>query len=489
MSSTRRIPRAAFALLAFYVAWLVAVCAWLAGAEVLELSKIGLGEHAFDAEPIFDLVFGVGAAVGLLVCVAGRFAYRGLARYAGFSLAFPLLWQASVYGADRFGFPAVRAMLAEWGLAVLFVLGLAWLIWYVERRSRQRSRELRHLPPHEFRPSVSNPFEPDAWYYGRQNRKLNQSLFIFINYGLLFSLACMLTSRIGGCGRVFDLPAGGGSQEAMAQTVKIQKIIRKKYVISPYASVKFNQRNIDDVQIQVEEMTRNQYAVGQGKGDQPGYEGGTATGKIEFVRLQYSGGDWDQDFGVGSDLNMLIQFGLLTNQKRIADQTTSITPTGLKNQPIGKGPPLVYITGQKSISLTKEEIKGLREYLFDKHGMFFIDNGGSSTFHSQAFAMMRQIAPELEPVKVPLDDVIHRRPFPVPFLPYVAPHGGKDAWGWKLDGRWICYYHPGDIGDAWTDTHAGVPKPIWEACYLLGANVMQYANSEYSSWVLARRGK
>jgi len=488
MSSRRRFPPAVFALLAVYAAWAVAVYVWLAGAEVIDLAAVGLGERTFESKPIFDLVFGAAAAIGLGICVRSRFAPGAVARYAAYSLAFPLLWQAAVYGADRFGFPAVRAMLAEWGLAALFVLGLAWIIWYAERRSRLRSLQIRHLPPHEFQPSVSNPFEPDAWYYGRRNQKLNQSLFIFANYGLLFSLACLLSSRIGGCERVFDLPAGGGTQEAVAQTVKIQKIIRKKYVISPYASVKFNQRNIDDVQISVEEMTRKQYQVGQGEGDTPGYEGGTGKGKVEFVRLQYSGGDWDQDFGVGADLNMLINYNVLTGQK-VADQTTSITPIGLKNQPIGKGPPLVYVTGQKSISLTKEEIKSLREYLFDKHGMFFIDNGGSSTFHAQAFAMMGQIAPEIAPVKVPLDDVIHRRPFPVPFLPYVAPHGGKDAWGWKLDGRWICYYHPGDIGDAWTDTHSGVPKDIWEACFKLGANVMAYANGEYSSWLIARRGK
>ena len=70
--------------------------------------------------------------------------------------------------------------------------------------------------------------------------------------------------------------------------------------------------------------------------------------------------------------------------------------------------------------------------------------------------MMNRVLPDIRPVPVPLDDIIHRVPYPIPFLPYVAPHGGKEALGWWKDGRWMCYYHPGDIGDAWADEHAGV---------------------------------
>ena len=67
------------------------------------------------------------------------------------------------------------------------------------------------------------------------------------------------------------------------------------------------------------------------------------------------------------------------------------------------------------------------------------------------------------------------------------PHGGRDAWGWKVDGRWVCYYHPGDIGDAWSDEHAGVKPEIAEYCYQLGTNVIFYAYMEYSKWLAARR--
>ena len=51
-----------------------------------------------------------------------------------------------------------------------------------------------------------------------------------------------------------------------------------------------------------------------------GYEGGVKGAKIRFIRLEYTGGDWDQDFGVGADLNMLMQYKVLTGQD-VHDQT------------------------------------------------------------------------------------------------------------------------------------------------------------------------
>ncbi len=174
-----------------------------------------------------------------------------------------------------------------------------------------------------------------------------------------------------------------------------------------------------------------------------------------------------------------------TGQK-VAEHTESRTVAQLGGFPIEKSPPLIYLTGQGSISLSKSEVKTLREYLLDKHGMLFGDNGGSQHFHNQFFAMMRQVLPNVDPVRVPIDDELYRMPFLVPSLPYVAPHGGRDAWGWKVDGRWVCYYHPGDIGDAWSDGHSGVPREVWDACYRLGINVIFYAHVEYSKWLLAR---
>ncbi len=299
----------------------------------------------------------------------------------------------------------------------------------------------------------------------------------------------MVMSQIRGCSEIYEMPAGGGKANAqIAQAVKIQKVIKKKFVINPFSAIIFNPPPIDDVKLQLTEITKHAYKVGFGDGDGAGFAGGTNQGKVRFIRLEYSGGDWNQDFGVGADLNMLVEYGVRTSQK-INEETESRTIAQLDAFPIGKSPPMMYLTGQKNIGLSKSEIKTLREYLLDKHGMLFGDNGGSQHFHNQFFAMMRQVLPNVEPVRVPLDDVIHRVPYPLPFLPIVAPHGGKDAWGWNVDGRWVCYYHPGDIGDAWSDGHSNVPTVVWESCYQLGTNVIFYAHAEYSKWLMSRMKK
>jgi hypothetical protein len=51
----------------------------------------------------------------------------------------------------------------------------------------------------------------------------------------------------------------------------------------------------------------------------------------------------------------------------------------------------------------------------------------------------------------------------------------------------VCYYHPGDIGDAWADGHAGVSPEIFEYCYQLGTNIINYSHAEYSKWLEARK--
>ena len=66
---------------------------------------------------------------------------------------------------------------------------------------------------------------------------------------------------------------------------------------------------------------------------------------------------------------------------------------------------------------------------------------------------------------------------------------GTAALGWKIDGRWAVYYHPGALSDAWRDDHAGIKKDIWEQCYQLGINILYYAYMEQDSWREAQKGQ
>jgi hypothetical protein len=386
-----------------------------------------------------------------------------------------------------------------WFIAVAFLLTtLTCVMWKYERQLKQQSAEAIEFTSAHDRPwwveadppvdYTWNPLDADAWYYGKSQKRLNQSVSALVSYSVFFLAVSIALTRIGGCEEIYEMPAGGGEQAQIAQKMKVQKVIKKKFVINPFSSIVFKVPPIDEVKLQLSEITKHAYTVGFGKGDGAGFAGGTKRGKVRFIRLEYTGGDWNQDFGVGADVNMLIQYGIRTKHK-VAARTESRRVADLKNFPVGKSPPMVYLTGQRNISLSKSEISILREYLTEKHGMLFGDNGGSSRFHTQFIQVMNRVLPNIRPVPIPLDDPIHRIPYPIPFLPFVAPHGGSQALGWKVDGRWICYYHPGDIGDAWADLHAGVKPEVWEASYQLGTNVIFYAHSEYSKWLAARSKK
>lgn len=502
-------------------------------------------------------------------------------RAAAYTACFVLAWPVAVMLCDQLGWDSLRVRLAEAGLSTLFVVGLGWTIWGIERASQYylaikrdqplpiavEATLLERVNALRFRailatallgpllivgcietpwnyvglwidairfgtgridsrsidlffwglsflgtlrvvlvaslsviilgfwgawfwrhPGIRNPLDQEAWYYGERGNKLNQSIAAVSAYSLAFLLAVMLFGQIGGCQEIYEMPAGGGKQTQIAQQVKIQKVVKKKFVINPFSSIIFNPPPIDEIKLQLTEVTAHQYRVGYGEGEGAGFAGGTSRGKVRFIRLEYSGGDWNHNFGVGADLNMLVEYGVRTGHK-VADKTESRTVAQLAGFPAGKSPPMMYLTGQQSVSLSKHEIKILREYLLDKHGMLFGDNGGSRHFHNQFFAMMQQVLPNVEPVKIPLDDNIHRIPFQIPFLPYVSPHAGKEAYGWKVDGRWVCYYHPGEISDAWTDDHAGVNPEIYEYCYQLGTNIIFYAHAEYNKWLDARQKK
>jgi hypothetical protein len=416
------------------------------------------------------------------------------------SVAYVFVWHWFVFMADVLDLPHLSRTSAQFGLAALFFIGLAWVIWGLERASdryqRRRRAEAaeqtviaRPTTEAESSPATSrvwNPLDPFAWYYGRSSRKLNQSLTVLLSYTILFFLAVMLLNQTRGCQEVYELPAGGGQVKQLAQTVRIQKVIRKKFVVNPYSGIKFEVPPIDEVKLQLNEITEHAYTVGYGEGAGAGFAGGTSKGKVRLIRLEYAGGDWDLNFGVGADLNMLVEYGVRTQQK-IADQTESRTIMDLKAFPAGKAPPVMFLTGQKSISVTTGEIKVLQQYLNEKHGMIFASNGGSGQFHQQFLALMNQVAPDVRPVPVPLDDAIHTIPYRLAAVPIVAPHGGRESLGWYKDGRWICYYHPGDISDAWCDDHAGVAAEVWEACYQLGVNVLFYAHAEHSKWMSAKQ--
>lgn len=453
------------------------------------------------AESLLPVIF---LAVSLL-CLSGLYkqykqrAENQLQFWAVFSLCIPVGWHAGVFFSEWMGLEMFRAYFARGGLALFFIVGLVWVIWGVEKYAQrietarregfnlenvlQRKRASRQDSGRK----IWNPLDPHAWYYGNKSPRLNQSLNGFVSYTVLFCLICMILSQFQGCTQYYDLPAGGGENQAVQQVVKVQKIIRKKFILNPYSAINYNTPELDDVKLELNEVTAHRYTkMGFGEGEGAGFAGGTSSGVVGFVRLEYPGGDWNQDFGIGGDMNMLLKYAELTGQK-IDKKTKAYSAAQLKTFDGVRCPPLLYVTGQRNISLGNNDVKILQEYLNDKHGMFFGDNGGSRHFHNQFLSMMQRILPEVRPVRIPTDDPIHTRPYQINRIPYVAPHGGEEALGWFKDGRWVAYYHPGDIGDAWSDGHAGVSQEIWSNCYRLGVNIMSYAHIEHAKWRLAQK--
>ena len=489
---------------------------WFVAVPFMILSAVGWSTVWYLKHPgatfVSDALLWAGFSFGLVLVLAGMFTVRWFQRQLGWMrltflafaiLAFVPVWQWALFAADYFGWEMVRFYIARVGLVAFFLSGLAWTIRWVDLKARQideqrvaaepssASRTWRIGPleamnhcaaPVQSR--VGNPLDLGAWYYGRANQKLKQSLNTTASYTIAFVLIALLLMLLPGCLDIYELPAGGGDPQLKRKKVVVQKVKKKVYVVNPFSAILFNP-DIERIQLKLEELTKHLYEVGQGKGKGAGFAGGTRRGMVRFIRLKYSSGDWDQDLDLNSDLNMLIWYAAQTGHKT-AKKPEVRTVRQLAAFPVGKSPPMVYLTGQRSLSLSRAEIETLREYLTTRHGMLFADNGGSPGWHSQFFNLMRQVLPRTDPRNVPLDHPVHDG---MPFLPIVAPHGGRTAYMWVVENRIVAYYHPGDIGDAWADGHAGVPRPVWEACYRLGGNIILYSHSEYSKWLQSQKKK
>jgi len=459
------------------------------------LLLIWLDRFSFHFLPEWLLLLLLTLVLGLALSWAGTARPLGQAPFrAAVSAAILPAWLWLVMAPSWLGWMALSATLARLGLGIVFVVGLGWAVWLMERASKmllpkRRSTCLAPMPLLAMNGTLrqsavrtSNPLDIAAWYYGRKHRKLNQSAGTVATYCVLFALLLLLASALTGCNEIYEMPDGGGEAQLRQQVVRIQKVIRKKYVINPFSAVLFNPPPIEEIKLQLQELTKHIYQVGQGQGKHAGFEGGTRRGLVRFIRLSYPGGDWEQDMDRNSDLNMLLWYAANTGHKT-ARQPEVRSVRQLKRFPDGKSPPMVYMTGQGKITLSSVDTGILRAYLTEKHGMLFADNGGSFGWHSQFFSLMEKVLPKVKPQPVPLDHPVHSG---VPFLPVVAPHGGRTAWGWVVDGRLAVYYHPGDIGDAWADGHAGVPRQVWESGFRLGGNIMLYSHSEYSRWLTAK---
>ena len=102
-----------------------------------------------------------------------------LERYSLATVAFILWWQLTLVVLDTLIMDSARANVARWGTASLFMIGLLWMVWGVERASvhyqklNQNSELARDASNEKTATTrlatlVWNPLNLDAHYYAVQ---------------------------------------------------------------------------------------------------------------------------------------------------------------------------------------------------------------------------------------------------------------------------------------------------------------------------------
>lgn len=307
-----------------------------------------------------------------------------------------------------------------------------------------------------------------------------------------FVILMLLPTLLHSCYREdeYSIPKGDGGGQIQVQQMKRKKPKKRKrrYVLNPNSAFIFTIPELPDEELlqEIDEASAQTYsataAFGSGKksGGKPGWPSGMENGVIRFIRLKYSGGDWDQDMGRHSDYNMLLKLQEW-HGFRIAGDTEAISIDELEKRFRNrkKKPPFVYITGKGGINLSSREVKQLRDYLLRDGGLLFGDNGGG--YFDRSFrAMLKRVLPNHTLVDIANDDVIYQLPY---YFPDGAPrlwhHSGNRALGIKNNGRWIVFYHQGDINDAWKTGGSGASRQVQLMAFRMGANVIAYAFSRY----------
>jgi len=186
---------------------------------------------------------------------------------------------------------------------------------------------------------------------------------------------------------------------------------------------------------------------------------------------------------------MLVEYNVRTGHK-VFDRTESRTISQLQSFPAEKSPPMVYLTARRTSRCRNRRSKTLREYLLNKQGMIFGDNGGSQHFQQpvlcdDAAGCNRKSSRSRCPWTTSSTACRIR----CRFLPYVGPSRRQRRLG--LEGR-------RSLGLLLSSRRhrrrldrrpLGCEARIYEACYQLGTNVIFYAHAEYSKWLTARQKK
>lgn len=331
----------------------------------------------------------------------------------------------------------------------------------------------------------------DLRTHGRDPRH-RRSLYLstLTHFAILILIPWILS--LGGCVEAYRVPKGSGEPVvAVVQMVKPKKKKKQTLTLRPNSAILFEQPDLDDTQVdqQMEEQTQATYAANNAKSGKMGKGGGKAGGwpegmedyKIRFIRLEHNGPGWDDGMDESNaDINFLRSFAEVTGFKKIASSGESHSVALLKKYPKDGFPPFVFLTGDGNLDINESDRKILRDYCLN--GGMLIADAGSVNFHNNFMRVIRQVFPDKPLIDIADDDMLYQVPFTFPNgAPPFWRLGGTRALGIKHEGRWIAFYHPGDMNGAWkSQGYTDVTPEMREAAMNLGVNLLYYSFNQWN---------
>lgn len=340
----------------------------------------------------------------------------------------------------------------------------------------------------------------DVRTHGRDARH-RRSLYASALTHFLILIGIPWLLSLGGCVEAYKVPKGSGNPVvAMVQMVKPKKKKKKTLTLRPNSAIIFDQPDLDDTEVDeiMEKKTQKTYEsnpnamagkIGKGGGTKGGWPEGADDYKIRFIRLDHGGEGWDDGMNdSGADVNFLRAFSQATGLKKVANKGESHSIALLRKYPDDGFPPFVYLTGNGGMGrVSSTDAKILRDYCL-KGGML-IGDAGSARFHQSFLQLMRQVFPDKPLIDIADDDMIYQLPYSFPDgAPAFWHHGGRRPLGVKHEGRWVVFYHPGDMNDAWkSQEYTDVKPPMRDAAMNLGVNLIYYAFNQWNDAVSKAR--
>ncbi len=335
--------------------------------------------------------------------------------------------------------------------------------------------------------------------HGKDPRARKSFYGSFVTHFVIIILIPFLL-QIDGCVEAYRVPQGSGEPAVAEVKVVKKKKEKKKLTLRPNSAIIFDIPDLDDTEVDkmMEEMTQARYEasvnakagkLGKGGGKKGGWPEGMEDYKIRFIRLNHGGEGWDDGMNqTDADINFLHAFAKATGFDKIANKGESHSIALLDKYPEDGFPPFVYLTGNGGMGrVSSKEIEILREYCLG--GGMLIADAGSAIFDRSFKEFIGKVFPDKPLLDIADDDMIYQLPYGFPNgAPAFWAHGGTRARGIKHEGRWIVFYHPGDMNDAWKSPgYSDVTPEMRDAATQLGINLVYYAFNQWNDAVTQKR--